>query len=56
MYVHVPPLLFDHYSLGKCLKEFKCVNWTGDDISTVFDIDDYVSDFTRLSPVRHHIT
>jgi len=39
-------------TVGECLKEYDCVEWTGADISTVYNIDNYVPYFTAISEVR----
>ena len=30
------------FTLGGCLKEYKCIKWTGADISTIYDVSDYL--------------
>jgi len=34
-------------SIGECLKKYEGVKWTGVDVSTVYDIDDYVPEFVQ---------
>ena len=42
-------LLFVVHSIGGCLKGYKCIKWTGADISTIYDVSDYLLDFTELT-------
>ena len=40
-------LLTPYLCIGGCLEGYESVKWTGVDISTVYNIDDYVPEFIK---------